>query len=44
MTQSAENAPVLAEDWCDHHPEWADNAGRCHHPDCTVVGRQVRKP
>lgn len=22
--------------------EWADNAGQCHHPRCTVVGRQVQ--
>lgn len=32
---------IPPEDWCDHHPEWADDAGRCHHPRCTVIGRQV---
>ena len=19
---------------CGHHPEWFDNASKCHHPDC----------
>lgn len=39
MTEN--DALVPPEEWCDHHYEWADDAGRCHHPDCTVRGRQV---
>lgn len=42
MPDAEKDVPLQPEDWCDHHPEWADRRGHCRHPECHVAGPQVR--